>query len=81
MTNSKKFKDANVYAEVNVVNPSYKITRDHKVILGSNGAVIGTEVNLNPLQPTPKPPTRDLLKEIDELKEEIRKLKKKTGVV
>ena len=74
-----KFKDINVYAEVNINNPSYKVTRDHKVILGFDGNVIATEVSPNPLQPTPAPPVSDMIKEINELKEEVRKLKEKVG--
>jgi len=54
-TNSTVFKDTNVYAEVNVVNPPYAVTRNHKVVLDAEGNVIGTEPTPNPAQPyTPK---------------------------
>lgn len=50
-TESSKYKDADVYVEVNVVDPGYAVTRDHKVILDAEGAVVGTEASVNPVQP------------------------------
>jgi len=55
-TTSTVFKDTNVYAEVNVTDPPYEVTRDHKVILDAEGNVIDTEPSPNPVQPTPTPP-------------------------
>jgi len=54
-TQSTLFKDTSVYAEVNVVNPPYEVTRNHKVMLDAEGNVVGTEPSPNPVQPhTPK---------------------------
>jgi len=55
-TTSTVFKDTNVYAEVNVTDPPYEVTRDHKVILDAEGNVIDTGPSPNPVQPTPTPP-------------------------
>ena len=53
---SSKFTDGDVYAEVNVVDPSYVVSRDHIVILDPQGVVIDTSPNVNPVQPTPTKP-------------------------
>jgi len=50
------FQDTHVYAEVNVTDPPYEVTRDHKVVLDEAGNVIGTEPSPNPVQPAPTPP-------------------------
>lgn len=65
-TQSAIFHDPVVYVEVNVDDPPYSVTRNHKVIL-EKGKVVGTEPNVNPLQPKSEP-REDLRKEIDELK-------------
>lgn len=49
-TNSTKFKDKTVYTEVNVSDPAYKISRNHKVII-KKGKIIGTKPSVNPIQP------------------------------
>lgn len=63
-TNSTKYKDTSVYTEVNVINPSYEVTRDHKVVLDAGGIVIDTEPNVNPIQPSVSMP----MSQIDEEK-------------
>jgi len=55
-TESTVFKDTDVYAEVNVTDPPYEVTRDHKVVLDAAGRVVDTTPNPNPIQPTPTPP-------------------------
>ena len=61
-TESMVFKDPATYVEVNVTDPLYVVDRDHKVVLGAEGQVIGTEPSVNPVQPTPAPnPRADLL--------------------
>jgi len=55
-TQSTVFKDPATYMEVNVVDPPYEVTRNHKVILDAAGNVIGTEPSPNPVQPTPTLP-------------------------
>jgi len=55
-TESTVFKNPAVYVEVNVIDPPYEVTRDHKVILDAEGNVTGTESSPNPVQPTPTPP-------------------------
>ena len=60
------FKDPAVYAEVNVVDPGYVVTRNHKVVLDAEGHVIGTQEFMNPVQPEPAPnPLADLLAALD----------------
>jgi len=54
-SNSTIYKDTNVYVEVNVTDPIYTVSRDHKVILDGEGNVIDTEEFINPTQPTPTP--------------------------
>lgn len=49
-TNSSKFKDMEIYVEVNEFNPPYMLSRDHKVVLASD-VVIDTVYNLNPKVP------------------------------
>ena len=41
-TRSQVWKNPATYIEVNVVDPPYTVTRDHKVVLGPEGAVVGT---------------------------------------
>jgi len=55
-TESTVFKDTSVYAEVNVTDPPYEVTRNHKVILDEEGNVVDTEPSPNPVQPMPPPP-------------------------
>ena len=55
-TESARFKDKATYMEVNVADPPYPVTRDHKVVLDPEGNVVGTEPSPNPVQPTPTPP-------------------------
>lgn len=50
-TTSAVFKDPATYMEVNVVDPPYEVTRDHKVVLDADGNVIDTEPSPNPVQP------------------------------
>jgi len=50
-TNSAVWKDVTVYVEVNVEDPPYMVTRDHKVVLAVDGNVIGTVYSPNPFQP------------------------------
>lgn len=52
-TGSSVFKDADVYAEVNVEDPPYRVTRDHKVVLDPSGEITGTVASVNPVQPSP----------------------------
>ena len=52
-TESARFKDKATYIEVNVTDPAYEVSRDHKVVLDDDDNVIWTEVQENPLQPTP----------------------------
>ncbi len=74
-TNSAVFKDINIYAEVNVENPKYTVSRNHKVQLDAQGSVIGTLESVNPVQPSPPVPPRDYGEEIDDLKLEVSGLK------
>jgi len=61
-TESTVFKDPSVYAEVNVEDPPYEVTRDHKVVLDADGNIVGSEPSPNPVQPTPEPnPHQDLI--------------------
>lgn len=55
-TNSVKFNDRDTYVEVNVTNPAYEVSRDHKVVLNKEGKAVGTKPSINPLQPTPTLP-------------------------
>lgn len=66
ITQSTVFKDPNVYVEVNVTDPPYVVSRDHKVVLDAQGNVSGTHEFTNPVQPTPAPdPHVDLLAALD----------------
>ena len=59
---STKYKDANVYVEVNVTDPPYEVSRNHMVVLDVEDVVIGTHEFTNPVQPTPAPnPHADLI--------------------
>jgi len=65
-SNSAVFKDPATYMEVNVTDPPYEVTRDHKVILDTEGNVIGTEPSPNPVQPiTPPAPITILLEALE----------------
>lgn len=55
-THSAKFKDVATYVEVNVTDPPFEVTRDHKVVLDAGGNVVGTEPSPNPIQPEATPP-------------------------
>lgn len=67
-TNSSVFKDTNVYTEINVVDPPYSVTRNHKVILNAEGEVIDTEESANPVQPPPwVNPNQNLIDELRNL--------------
>lgn len=50
-TNSTVFKDSTIYVEVNVTDPPYEVTRDHKVVLATDGTVMTTTPAVNPVQP------------------------------
>lgn len=54
-TNSAKYKDTTKYQEINVKDPLFPITRNHKVILNADEDIIGTEISPNPQQPVPTP--------------------------
>lgn len=55
-TESTVFKDPAKYVEINVVDPPYPVTRDHRVVLDAKGDVAGTEPSVNPVQPKPALP-------------------------
>lgn len=52
-SSSSVFKDSSTYVEVNVADPGYKVTRNHKVVLDAEGHVTGTQGSANPVQPEP----------------------------
>lgn len=61
-TNSRVFKNTGMYVEVNVTDPPYEVTRDHKVLLDGEGEVEGTVLFPNPVQPTlDAHPNQDLI--------------------
>lgn len=59
--------DEATLVKVEVVDPLYQISRDHKVMLEA-GEVVNSEPSLNPIQPSPLEPRGDLVAEIDEIK-------------
>lgn len=51
--------DSDELASVEIANPSFPISRDHKVVL-EDGEVVDTEYSENPVQPAPPDPTRKI---------------------
>ena len=52
-TTSSVFKDPAVYVEVNVSDPPYEVSRNHKVVLDGEGQVVDSTPFENPVQPQP----------------------------
>ena len=55
---------------VELIDPPFKISRDHKVAL-KEGKIVDTASNPNPKQPPPPEPHRNLATEIEKLKTRI----------
>lgn len=65
-TASPVFKDKAKYVEVNVKDPTYEVSRNHKVKLDPKGKVIDTIPHMNPIQPEiPPDPNKTMADLID----------------
>lgn len=65
LTTSTKWKDSATYIEVNVTDPPFSVSRNHKVVLDDEGKVVDTEPSANPVQPAPTPnPNKDLIDDL-----------------